>query len=280
MKMACKSDLIMALAVVMGLYSYVRAWPDATFTPLGDLPDGDSFSKAAAMSADSEVVVGISPEGNPEDRQVYLGTETELVSSRFDADAEGWTVVGDPVLDSPIPVWVPAGESDGFIRAVEDPRGVPMLFAAPYAYLGNRSDAYGGTLEFDLQQSSGNNQLTGTEDVVLVGANIELVMDFGANPAVAPAWRHYSVLLTEEGGWRIGSLTGPPPSPEQFRAVLSNLDSLRICADFRNGMETVALDNVVLLGFPCELSADTDGDGDVDLADFSNLQLDFGYSCE
>lgn len=71
-----------------------------------------------------------------------------------------------------------------------------------------------------------------------------LVADAGADPA--SGWTSYSMTLTENGGWRKTTLSGPPPTHTEFRAVLRSLTMLRIRGEFIDGGDTSGLDNVVL----------------------------------
>ncbi|HEY3242457.1 MAG TPA: laminin B domain-containing protein [Phycisphaerae bacterium] len=151
-----------------------------------------------------------------------------------------------------------------------------MYWLAGPGFLGDLSLAYGGALEFDLQQSATNNQYHGV-DVILQGAGLNLPLETSGNPYQAPAWTHYRVNLIESGSWRVGSLAGAPPTAEQFQAVLANLSSLQLRAEYRSGADVDGLDNVVVT--PPHPPGDLDDDGDVDLADYAEFQLSFGATC-
>lgn len=132
---------------------------------------------------------------------------------------------------------------------MEDPSTNLWFWQAPAKFLGDKSAAYGTSLEYDLKQlyASGT-PLTTYPDVILAGAGMVLVTDAGPNPLTT--WTHYTVPLTETSGWRITSLAGPVPTKEQFQAVLASLTALRIRGEFIDGGDKSAIDNVTLVSVP------------------------------
>lgn len=199
-----------------------------------------------------------------------------LAESRFELDSNGWHLDGDP--STFIPQWLEsAGNPGGCAKATDNAEGVLVWWAAPPSFLGEKTGAYGGTLEFDMQRS--NAAAWDFADVRLYGANSVLVIDAGPNPAVG-TWTHFEVSLLETGGWRLDSLAGAAPSAEQFRAVLADLHSLQIRGEFSDGADSSWLDNVVLTGdAPCHIDGDVNNDGVVNLSDLGFVLANFLLSC-
>jgi Laminin B (Domain IV)/PEP-CTERM motif len=172
--------------------------------------------------------------------------------STFDASSENWMVAeypdngpfGAPVqTDSP--VWVNAGGNPGGFITFQDVTSDTFYFQAPASWGGNRLAAYGQALSFDLMPMSGVDYDNGV-DVILSGAGIQLVCDAGAEP-ISGQWNSYSVVLSEDPGWRVGTAAGPQPTAAQFQSVLSDLQTLAIRGEFRNGLgDVTGLDNVQL----------------------------------
>lgn len=177
-------------------------------------------------------------------------------SSTFDSGNEGWTTFGDAA--SPNATWVAnGGNPGGFIRATDLSTGGTWHFVAPSRFTGNKCDAYGNYLRYDqITSDTTNEDLYGDlPDVVLFGAGLVLVYENDENPNLT--WTHYDVLLREDAGWRLNSITGAVPTEAQFRAVLADLDGLRIRGEYRPFDDVGGLDNVVL-----ESSFGFDLDGD------------------
>jgi hypothetical protein len=157
--------------------------------------------------------------------------------SKFESGAEGWTLSGDAAAKKP--TWISSG---GFIRAVGGVLGRTLYWEAPAKFEGGKADSYGGELSFDLRQSESDIQYD-EDHVILKGAGTTLVFDAKNNPGTG--WTQYTVELSEGAGWKVSG-SGKPASEEQIRAVLSDLDRLRIRAEYRWGPDTDHLDNVVL----------------------------------
>lgn len=127
--------------------------------------------------------------------------------------------------------------------------GGVTYFVAPGAFLGNQAGAFGTNLTFDLQQVyPGAANPFDDDDVVLTGGGLTLVYDTAVNPPNG-AWASYAVPLSG-GGWRVGSSTGALATDQQIQAVLSNLSSLLIRAEYQTGADTGYLDNVSLVPEP------------------------------
>lgn len=169
------------------------------------------------------------------------------VTSTFDTDAEGWSAQGD--IEGPL-TWSAAGGNPGGNVFIDDlTTGGVTYFVAPALFLGNFAGAFGSQLTFDLMQRypGGPNQFD-AEDVILSGGGLTVVYDTANNPA-NNGWTSYSVPLSA-AGWRLNTLSGIAPTEEQFLAVLSNLSSLRIRAEYQTGADVGHLDNVALVPEP------------------------------
>lgn len=176
-----------------------------------------------------------------------------LVQSTFDTDAEGWTALGSSgspawTVNTIIPVQhlASGGNPDGHI-VVQDPDGEWSYFAAPLAFLGDKSAAFGGQLSFDSRLvSASGGSLANEAEVVLHGAGLTLVYEVTAS--LPASWTTFDIPLVA-GGWRVSStFSGALATDAQLMNVLGDLDALWINAEYITPVvETVALDNVRLL---------------------------------
>lgn len=181
---------------------------------------------------------------------VCLNNGGSAIRSSFATGNDGWGVVDlrptnyAQVVGTPyVPVWNAGGNPTGYAWQ-EDPDNNVWYWQAPTKFLGNQSTAYGLKLRYDLKQIYQSGTNLPDADLALVGAGTVLVADGGADPG--SSWTSYAITLTENGGWRKGTLNGPPPTKEEFLAVLSSLSMLRIRGEFIDGGDTSGLDNVVL----------------------------------
>lgn len=180
-----------------------------------------------------------------------------IVSSTFDASAEGWMVadVQYPIANPPHVVagyspdyWSTGGNPGGFIRET-DASGNWFFFAAPTAFLGDKSAALGGTISLDISVNPSAGYGSDAPLLLLVGAGLTLYAN-----TVPPGgtFTHFDVPILPTV-WRVNDFTsGPPPTTAQLLAVLSSLDALYVSGDWISGYETASLDNVLVSG-PCAL---------------------------
>ncbi len=158
-----------------------------------------------------------------------------VVTSTFDADSDGWTMVGDVASDG----WMATGgDPGGYFQWVDAVTGGEGLYNAPAKFLGDKSAFYGGSITYDLQDT-GNN-LTGA-DIVLAGGGLTLYYGDAGTPGITPAWGTLSASLTATG-WTTDGTTAA--TAQQMQTVLANLTSLEIRAEYVNGAESGGLDNV------------------------------------
>ncbi|MFG0246875.1 MAG: laminin B domain-containing protein [Phycisphaerales bacterium JB052] len=176
----------------------------------------------------------------------------------FDTDSEGWSTDKD-ARDFR---WeATGGNPGGFIAADDIGSGEYWRFAAPSAYLGDRSSSYGFALSYELKQLGTVGTVTNQNDIEIVGSGMTLSYQF----AVAPGgeWTAFSVDLVPGVGWMVGS---DPASEAQIRSVLSDVTGLSIRGEYRVGADSCGLDNFVLGG---RCTADFNQDGVLDFFDVS-----------
>ena len=130
--------------------------------------------------------------------------------STFDTDAEGWGTFSDATNFT----WTDAvGNPAGAIRASDQRAGDIWFFAAPSASLGDKSDAYGQTLSWDILGLVGNQtSISPRADVMLVGGGLELGIDLGVLP-----------LTTGWTGWEV-TVVGPDNFSDTGTLDLSGAD--------------------------------------------------------
>jgi Laminin B (Domain IV) len=173
-------------------------------------------------------------------------TADVIVSSTFDTDAEGWTIVGPA---NPLEYFSSGGNPGGHIRSQSLNPPDAWYFNAPTAFLGDKSTAYGGILSYDLRGDN-NAGLGGHPEVILSNNSLTLFFDAGHSRT----WESYSIPLVEYGAidgcshctWRVQG-TGLAPTMTEMKSVLSDLKSLKI----RGGISALPfgvgrLDNVAI----------------------------------
>ncbi|MBX2821788.1 MAG: T9SS type A sorting domain-containing protein [Rhodothermaceae bacterium] len=162
------------------------------------------------------------------------------VVSTFDTDVDGWTVFADANEIE----WISTGGNpDGYASALDKGEGVWWFFEAPAKFLGDKSDAYGQQLRFDLRQSERNGQGDGI-DILLESDSLTLYFDTPNNPGMT--WTSYSVALHETGGWTKNRLNGDLPTREDMVSVLSSIKTLRIRGEFSSRRDRGDIDNVIM----------------------------------
>jgi hypothetical protein len=183
-----------------------------------------------------------------------------LAESTFDNPAttnEGWrvgTLFSASAVD--LPFWLfDASTSNGWIEA--DGLTEWLAFAAPAAFLGDQSSAYGGSLTFDLRlgfMDPGDRPL-----VVLSDGTTELQFRSVAPPLFV--FTAFDVPLLAAAGWQLSDGTGAPgaaATEAQLQEVLSGLTRLRILIDWHasdGGDDITDLDNVSLIAGPTAVPA-------------------------
>ena len=182
--------------------------------------------------------------GSPAIAQNLGGTGLPVVSSTFDGDDEGWTVVGDAQGGAPKPDYFAAdGNPGGFVSATDDVIGGAWYWRAPSTFHGDFSTVYTGVLSFDLRQSDAT-EPTDYPDIIISSNALTLIYDKVDAPGTN--WTSYAVLLHETAGWK-NVVTGKRATHSEMRFVLSALTDLQIRGEYRGGSDTGGLDNVALI---------------------------------
>jgi hypothetical protein len=165
-----------------------------------------------------------------------------LAASTFESDSDGWRVTkaGDQTVD---PTYQSVGGHDGGYIALTNPDGIWSYWDAPDKFLGNIASAYGGTLHYELRDQ-GSGKPVEQDDVILTGGGLTLVYHTDQDP-LSTEWTIYDVLLKESAGW-INTATGEKASSSEMQSVLSDLEVLRIRAEYLPGDDSFHLDNVLL----------------------------------
>jgi gliding motility-associated-like protein len=167
-------------------------------------------------------------------------------TSTFDKDADGWRVEGDAQNLSTLPVWnATGGNPNGFAFAKDDAVGGVWYWAAPPKYLGQKCNAYGKKLKFDLFSNLLDKQFD-EKDVILASPGLILYYDTKYNPNTT--WTTYEIKLDETDDWRVNNIAGPKPTKAQFKQVLENVTAFKIRGEYRVGADEGGLDNVVMEG--------------------------------
>lgn len=195
----------------------------------------------------------------------------------FGIDSAGFSIVdiqcGGPYTAqgaAPAVTWVNAGGDPGsYIRAF-DPSGNCFYFRASSLFSGNLSGYAGGRLSFSIKATTNTYNLE--RNVVLVGANGMVLVSQIAMPAVG-SWNRRCVLL-QPSLFRVGNASGPVATQGQFDAVLANVSSVLLPAEFGAAIkETVDLDSVELAS---GCLADLDFNGIVGSGDLNIILANFG----
>ncbi|MCW5777634.1 MAG: hypothetical protein KIS87_14455 [Phycisphaeraceae bacterium] len=185
-----------------------------------------------------------------------------IVVSTFDTDADGWKVadamnlpnqsmIGSALYESSL------GNPTGFI-AVPEPFFIPgdIAFVAPSKFLGNKSAALGGVLQFDRKIWSPGLDYSATQvdyavDVVISGNGVTLGYNL---PVITHTiWKTYTLPLDVGMGW-FNVADNLPATHAQLLAVLSNLDDLRLRANLDNKYLNAGVDNVMLIPTPASIA--------------------------
>ena len=190
----------------------------------------------------------------------------------FENDAQGWMVYnlpasghGPPLIPSSDAPWTDAdGLPPGALR-ITDLRGDTGI-GPPASALGDWSARYADDLTFDIYYRFTDNVTYG--QVVLRGADLTLYIPEPPESTPLVTWLHRSYPLSEHGPWRVNSLTGPPPTREQFTAVLADVRGFYIRTEWHTSPDDTTVDNVGV-GCVTACEADTTCDGAVNSADIS-----------
>ena len=226
--------------------------------------NADSFSYTVNVHAHAQA-------NNPHPANANGGTVTivdssgTIVCSDFLLGPDGWTIIGNKERVS-APIYEPYSRNNfinHYIYATDNHNHISTTkrsqrdkalwyFNAPSKMLGNMGIAYGGYISFTMSIFAGDMKQM-NQDVNLVelecgrcGYNIGYPMP--ANPIINNM-ASFKIELTETANWqKITQDTTTSLSKREFIEVLSQLSGLRILGDLTTWTETVALDNVYIIG--------------------------------
>jgi MYXO-CTERM domain-containing protein len=168
-----------------------------------------------------------------------------LVRSDFGVDAEGWNAFNGVDARE----WVSSGgRPGGYIAATDGGADMIWAFQAPESWLGDRSAAIGGRLDWWLKTDTLLAPMAVPyADLKLGGGGVVLAIDAGADPG--RTWTGYSVRFVP-GAWRLGDYDGPLASAADIATVLTNLEFLHIRGEYSGLRDTGSLDSVVMTTVP------------------------------
>lgn len=170
-------------------------------------------------------------------------TAPAAIVSTFDTDTEGWGELNDGAI-----AWNgDFGNPAGSLRGRDLVNGTVWYFRAPEKFLGNHSDLYGSSLNYDIWLSIFNepaDDVTRVGDVVIRGTNNLQLKWLGADHQ-AQTWTTQSVKLDVTAGWRRKSDSGLATEAE-IRSVLADVELLAIRGEYHSGADHAFLDNVAL----------------------------------
>lgn len=173
----------------------------------------------------------------------------------FDSDSQGWQIddfagtanyTTVPVV-SPVTFQATGGKSGGYISAL-DPSGGTYLFHAPTSQLGNYSSYLGGKLTFSLQTNEEANWFADSVVVFRQASSGLIIIAPLAQPGAT--WTDYSIDLVASS-FRYGNLSGAVVLASDFAAVLNDLGTFLIDAEYHAGVsEITGLDSVIFSQAP------------------------------
>jgi hypothetical protein len=166
--------------------------------------------------------------------------ESDLpITSTFDVDDEGWRATGDAV--SVVPTRQASGGNPGpFVEIVDQAVNGVWYWKAPKKFLGDKSNAYGRMLWFDLKQSALDRPFDDV-DIRLEGGDEALTLKLGSPPGLN--WTVYAVALDETQAW-VDVPSGLLAGKQEIETVLNRLTLLQIRGEYRVGPDTGGLDTV------------------------------------
>ena len=170
-----------------------------------------------------------------------------LVSSTFSSSTEGW-VYGDLSDTGSQPDDVVWDSSTGTITSADPTQGINNGFVAPSKFLGNQSAALGGTLSFQLSDTS-NDGVDYSPLSLISGSTVIYANPQGIPSTDTNILTTYSVRLTDSNfyeGDPDNPAAGTPVAAGTVAAVLSNLSQVSVDLDWHTGSDFDRLDNVVL----------------------------------
>ena len=197
-----------------------------------------------------------------------VNTDGTIVCSDFLLGPDGWTIIGNKERVSP-PIYEPYSRNNfinHYIYATDNHVHISTTkhsqrdkalwyFNAPSKMLGNMGIAYGGYISFVMSIFAGDmkqmNQGVNLVELECSRCGYKIGYPMPTNP-IKNNMASFKIELTETSIWqKVNQDTTTPhkgPSKCEFIQVLSQLSGLRILGDLTRWTETVALDNVYIIG--------------------------------
>jgi len=167
--------------------------------------------------------------------------ENTLAKAYFRWNAEGWNATTKDGES-----WPSSGEL-GYLKSSDDDDSLWYYTASP-DFLGNKVEAYGGSISFTLGHSEYNSLGLGAqEDYDLIIESKTLGITLG-HKHIVPAWVTSSenvVELSEEGGW-VDTESGESATRLSLLRCMSSLTALKIRGSYYHGHEYSFLREVTL----------------------------------
>ncbi|MBX2956986.1 MAG: VCBS repeat-containing protein [Cyclobacteriaceae bacterium] len=180
------------------------------------------------------------------------------IASTFNTNADGWILRNDgKSISATVTHHATGGNPGGYISGEVPVDNYPAFFwQAPEKFRGNLTyRSFGQTLTFSLQQAlsgdngefNGNYDEVNYPDVIISNGSQTIYLHTSPKPELAPGWSTYSVTLSTASAWRTGSsmLSGLATNA-QIKAVLNNVTTLHIRANYNLSANTLGLSNVSL----------------------------------
>jgi alkaline phosphatase D len=173
------------------------------------------------------------------------------IVSTFDTDVMGWSFNGIETSETPVFIeptadysyWDATGGNPGGALSRMDDIGITDYFRASPAFNGDLSAYYGGTLAFDIRDSSADAPFDDALILLQSGTN---VWRYDGGPAVTTDWASFSVPLDASApGWTLTN-NSSAATEDSLRAGFADVTALWIRGEFSSAEDNSWIDNVVL----------------------------------
>jgi len=183
------------------------------------------------------------------------------VSSTFDTDPDGWTVINSATID-----WTETGGNpDGHLRVIDEPLPPGTYeMVAPEKFLGDLRGFDLGRFMWDARTIEGQlfNWIASYGRVTIVGAAGEADHDPAPLGPVPLEWTTYTADL---------SAANFGVTQEQWDAILADVIEIRIQLEAYNDDDVMGFDNVILE----RCKVDVNEDKELNIFDFVAFQAGF-----
>ncbi len=180
-----------------------------------------------------------------------------LVLSTFDTSRDGWTATNGAAVGTGA-IWQPTGGNLGGNLVAPDAGANTSTWyfdASPgdgSPLLGNHSDAYGGSLQYDfrIENFAGNYYSNNDDwDIKLSSTAMSGLTLYYSGPVFPNgSYNHFTAPLVASAGWRklLFSPATQPATEAELQAALANIADLQIRGNYTDAKTTSHLDNIGL----------------------------------